>query len=55
MTFLSIPYFFYICVIFDVIFIYKVFLDIHSGYMNRYGDYVLNPQKVRKMLVKEFF
>ncbi|KAF9418586.1 hypothetical protein HW555_004634, partial [Spodoptera exigua] len=49
MAFLSVPYFFYVCVIFDILFLLKVFLDIHSGYMNRYGDYVLNPKKVRKV------
>ncbi|KAH9639387.1 hypothetical protein HF086_002076 [Spodoptera exigua] len=51
MAFLSVPYFFYVCVIFDILFLLKVFLDIHSGYMNRYGDYVLNPKKVRKVTI----
>ncbi|XP_050349519.1 uncharacterized protein LOC126772954 [Nymphalis io] len=49
MAFLSNTYFFYICIVFDVIFLYKTFLDLHCGYMNRYGDYVLNPKKVRQM------
>lgn len=49
MAFLSVSYFFHVCVIFDILFLFKVFLDVHSGYMNRYGDYVLNPKKVRKM------
>lgn len=51
MAFLSNAYFFHMCVVVDVIFLYKAFLDIHSGYMNRYGDYVLKPKKVRKMYV----
>ncbi|CAG9579751.1 unnamed protein product [Danaus chrysippus] len=55
MAFLSNEYFFYICVVFDVIFLYKVFLDVHTGYMNRYGDYVLNPKKVRKMYFSKIF
>ncbi|RVE53569.1 hypothetical protein evm_001710 [Chilo suppressalis] len=49
MAFLSVPYYYYICMAIDIIFCYKLFLDIHSGYMNRYGDFVLNPKKVRKM------
>ncbi|XP_072950048.1 uncharacterized protein [Epargyreus clarus] len=49
MAFLSNPYFFNFCVTSDVIFVYKNFLDYHTGYMNRYGDYVLSPRKVRKM------
>ncbi|XP_037296930.1 uncharacterized protein LOC115445031 isoform X2 [Manduca sexta] len=55
MAFQSIPYFFHICVTFDVIFLYKTFLDMHSGYMNRYGDYVLNPKKVRAMYFSKIF
>uniref|UniRef100_A0A2A4JMM9 Cyclic nucleotide-binding domain-containing protein n=1 Tax=Heliothis virescens TaxID=7102 RepID=A0A2A4JMM9_HELVI len=55
MAFLSIPYFFYVCVIFDILFLFKVFLDVHSGYMNRYGDYVLNPRKVRKMYFSKVY
>ncbi|XP_059058535.1 uncharacterized protein LOC131851991 isoform X1 [Achroia grisella] len=55
MAFMSIPYFFYICVFIDIIFFYKIFLDIHSGYMNRYGDYILNPKKVRKMYFSKVF
>ncbi|XP_041968067.1 uncharacterized protein LOC121725268 [Aricia agestis] len=48
-AFQSNEYFFYICAVFDSIFLYKLFLDIHTGYVNRYGEYVLNPKKVRKM------
>ncbi|KAM3966948.1 uncharacterized protein ACR2FA_011829 [Aphomia sociella] len=55
MAFLSIPHFFYICIVFDSIFLYKIFLDMHSGYMNRYGDYILNPRKVRKMYFSKVF
>ncbi|XP_045496927.1 uncharacterized protein LOC123695204 [Colias croceus] len=55
MAFLSNSYFFYICVVFDVIFIYKSFLDVHSGYMNRYGEYVLNPRKVRHMYFSKIY
>ncbi|KAJ8719060.1 hypothetical protein PYW07_016616 [Mythimna separata] len=55
MAFLSIPFFFHLCVIFDLLFLFKVFLDIHSGYMNRYGDYVLNPKKVRKMYFSKIY
>ncbi|XP_053605424.1 uncharacterized protein LOC128672350 isoform X1 [Plodia interpunctella] len=49
MAFQSIPYFFEFCLTFDVIFLYKTFLDMHTGYMNRYGEYVLKSDKVRKM------
>ncbi|KAF9821790.1 hypothetical protein SFRURICE_001901, partial [Spodoptera frugiperda] len=55
MAFLSVPYFFHVCVIFDILFLFKVFLDIHSGYMNRYGDYVLSPKKVRKMYFSKVY
>ncbi|KAJ2938987.1 hypothetical protein O0L34_g18965 [Tuta absoluta] len=55
MAFLSIPYFFYYCIVTDIICIYKLFLDIHTGYMNRYGDYVLNPRKVRKMYFSKVY
>ncbi|XP_039750920.1 uncharacterized protein LOC120627130 isoform X2 [Pararge aegeria] len=55
MAFLSNAYFFYMCVVFDIIFLYKAFLDMHSGYMNRYGDYVLNPKKVRKMYFSKVY
>ncbi|KAJ0177846.1 hypothetical protein K1T71_006719 [Dendrolimus kikuchii] len=55
MAFLSIPYFLPICVVTDVIFLYKSFLDIHSGYMNRYGDYILKPRKVRKMYFSKVY
>ncbi|XP_049871178.1 uncharacterized protein LOC126370383 [Pectinophora gossypiella] len=55
LAFLSVPYYFYICIVMDVIFFYKLFLDFHTGYMNRYGDYVLNPQKVRKMYFSKVY
>ncbi|XP_028170550.1 uncharacterized protein LOC114360170 [Ostrinia furnacalis] len=55
MAFLSIPYFLYICVTLDVIFWYKLFLDMHSGFMNRYGDYILNPKKVREMYFSKVY
>lgn len=49
LAFLSVPYFTYMCIVSDLIFLYKLFLDIHTGHMNRYGDYILNPKKVRKL------
>ncbi|XP_068626724.1 uncharacterized protein [Battus philenor] len=55
MAFMSNVYFFYICAVFDGIFLYKVFLDLHTGYTNRYGDYVLNPKRVRKMYFSKTF
>ncbi|XP_045767715.1 uncharacterized protein LOC123869033 isoform X1 [Maniola jurtina] len=55
MAFLSNAYFFHMCVVFDIIFLYKAFLDIHSGYMNRYGDYVLKPRKVRQMYFSKVY
>nr|XP_034828736.1 uncharacterized protein LOC117986036 isoform X4 [Maniola hyperantus] len=55
MAFLSNAYFFHMCLVFDVIFLYKAFLDIHSGYMNRYGDYVLKPRKVRQMYFSKVY
>ncbi|XP_075976271.1 uncharacterized protein LOC142976664 [Anticarsia gemmatalis] len=55
MAFLSVPYYLYICIVIDIVFLYKLFLDIHSGYMNRYGDYVLNPSKVRKKYFSKVF
>ncbi|KAG7309661.1 hypothetical protein JYU34_004149 [Plutella xylostella] len=48
-AFQSLTFFFIICVTFDVFFIFKLFLDVHCGYINRYGDYVLHPKKIRKM------
>ncbi|KAI5644539.1 cyclic nucleotide-binding domain-containing protein [Phthorimaea operculella] len=55
MAFLSNHYFFYNCVLTDIIFVYKLFLDVHTGYMNRYGDYILNPKKVRKMYFSKVY
>ncbi|KPJ19458.1 Potassium voltage-gated channel protein eag [Papilio machaon] len=55
MAFMSNAYFLYICIVFDIIFIYKIFLDMHTGYTNRYGDYILNPKKVRKMYFSKTF
>ncbi|KAL4707314.1 hypothetical protein ACJJTC_019852 [Scirpophaga incertulas] len=51
MAFLSVPGYLYMCIGSDALFLYKIFLDIHCGYMNRYGDYVLNPNKVRKISI----
>ncbi|XP_013174089.1 PREDICTED: uncharacterized protein LOC106122580 isoform X1 [Papilio xuthus] len=55
MAFMSNAYFLYICIVFDIIFLYKIFLDMHTGYTNRYGDYILNPKKVRNMYFSKTF
>nr|XP_037867571.1 uncharacterized protein LOC101747086 isoform X1 [Bombyx mori] len=55
MAFQSITYFFYECVVVDALFIFKLFLDIHTGYLNRYGDYVLSPRKVREKYFSNIF
>ncbi|XP_061704790.1 uncharacterized protein LOC133516091 isoform X3 [Cydia pomonella] len=55
LAFQSVPYFFHICIMTDMIFLYKLFLDIHTGYMNRYGEYVLNPKRVRQLFFSRKF
>ncbi|XP_063543200.1 uncharacterized protein LOC134751681 [Cydia strobilella] len=55
LAFQSVPYFYHICIITDIIFLYKLFLDIHTGYMNRYGEYVLNPKRVRQLFFSRRF
>lgn len=37
------------CVILDVIFILKMFLEMHKAYIDRYGDYIVDNRKIRAM------
>lgn len=37
------------CIILDVIFVLKMFLEMHKAYIDRYGDYIVDNRKIRAM------